>query len=120
VGCNEQVHRNSPRNLSVELSLPQTSKTICFSYYLLCFLFNKIGEQEGRTGSTQKQGGGLGSEVVVAQTVYTHVSKCKSDKIKGEKKKIHCSSLLWLFSSTRKKFRKSRKQATKATLRLTY
>jgi hypothetical protein len=23
----------------------------------------------------------------VAQTIYTHVSKCKNDKIKGEKKK---------------------------------
>jgi hypothetical protein len=27
-------------------------KTICLSYYLLCFLFNNIREQEGRTGST--------------------------------------------------------------------
>jgi hypothetical protein len=27
------------------------------SYYLLCFLFNNLGEQEGRTGSAQKQGG---------------------------------------------------------------
>jgi hypothetical protein len=25
------------------------AKTLCLSYYLLCFLFNKIGE-EGRTG----------------------------------------------------------------------
>jgi hypothetical protein len=24
------------------------AKTICLSYYLLCFLFNKIGEEEGR------------------------------------------------------------------------
>jgi hypothetical protein len=30
------------------LNLPNT---LCLSYYLLCFLFNKIGEQEGRTGS---------------------------------------------------------------------
>jgi hypothetical protein len=28
----------------------------CLSYYLLCFLFNKIGEQKGGTGSTWKQG----------------------------------------------------------------
>jgi hypothetical protein len=27
------------------------SKMPCFSYYLLCFLFNIFGEQEGRTGS---------------------------------------------------------------------
>jgi hypothetical protein len=52
------------------------AKPLCFSYYLLCFLFNKI-EEEGRTGSAWKQWGGE-----VAQTVYTHVSKCKNDKIK--------------------------------------
>jgi hypothetical protein len=33
------------------------AKTLCLSYYLLCFLFNKIGE-EGRTGSAWKWGGG--------------------------------------------------------------
>jgi hypothetical protein len=27
------------------------AKTPCFSYYLLCFFFYKIGEQEGRTSS---------------------------------------------------------------------
>jgi hypothetical protein len=54
------------------------AKMLCLSYYLLRFLFNKIGEQEGRTGSAQKQGmWGRG----VAQTMYTHVSKCKNDKI---------------------------------------
>jgi hypothetical protein len=29
----------------------------------------------------------VGVEVEVAQTMYTHVSKCKTDRIKGEKKK---------------------------------
>jgi hypothetical protein len=29
------------------------AKMLCVSYYLLCFLFNKIGE-EGRTGSAWK------------------------------------------------------------------
>jgi hypothetical protein len=33
-------------------------KTVCLSYYLLCFLFNKIGEEEGGTGSAQKLGVG--------------------------------------------------------------
>jgi hypothetical protein len=28
-----------------------------------------------------------GGEKEVAQTIYTHVSKCKNDKIKGERKK---------------------------------
>jgi hypothetical protein len=49
------------------------------------------GEEEGRTCSAQKQGKDLekrgGGEA--AQTIYTHVSKCKNDKIKGEKKKVH-------------------------------
>jgi hypothetical protein len=54
------------------------SKMLCLSYYLLCFLFNKVREQEGRTGSAQKQcvcvcvGGGM----------YTHVNKYKNVKYK--------------------------------------
>jgi hypothetical protein len=35
----------------------QLAKMLCLSYYLLCFLFNKIEEQESRTGSACKQGG---------------------------------------------------------------
>jgi hypothetical protein len=26
----------------------------------------------------------------VAQTMYTHVSKCKNDKIKVQKRNVHC------------------------------
>jgi hypothetical protein len=52
------------------------------SYYLLCFLFNKIREQEGGTGSAWKWG--RGGEV--AQTMYTYVSKCKKDKITTKNK----------------------------------
>jgi hypothetical protein len=48
-------------------------KMLCLSYYLLCFLFNKTGEQEGRTVTAWK--GGWGE---VAQTMCTHVSKCKN------------------------------------------
>jgi hypothetical protein len=33
----------------------KVAKMLCLSYYLLCFFFNKIGE-EGRTGSACKQG----------------------------------------------------------------
>jgi hypothetical protein len=33
---------------------PKLAKTLYLSYYLLCFLFNKIKEKEGRTGSAQK------------------------------------------------------------------
>jgi hypothetical protein len=53
------------------------SKMLCFSYYFFCFLFNKIRKQEGRKGSAP------GGEV--AQIMYTHVSKCKNDKIKRKK-----------------------------------
>jgi hypothetical protein len=57
------------------------AKMLCFSYYLLCFFFNKIGEQEGRTGSAQRWGSGGGTGEV-AQIMYILVSKCKNDKIK--------------------------------------
>jgi hypothetical protein len=47
------------------------------------FLFYKIRKQEGGTGSFQKHGGGgVGRSGEVAQTMYTHVSKCKNDKRK--------------------------------------
>jgi hypothetical protein len=39
------------------------AKMLCLSYYLLCFLFNKIRKEEGRTGSAWKQWGrGVGRE----------------------------------------------------------
>jgi hypothetical protein len=51
---------------------------LCFSYYLLCFLINKIGE-EGRTGSAWKRGGGGGGDEgqrgEMAQTMYAHMNK---------------------------------------------
>jgi CRISPR/Cas system CSM-associated protein Csm5 (group 7 of RAMP superfamily) len=46
------------------------------------FSFNKIKEQQGRTGLA---GGWGGWE---AQTIYTHLSKCKNDKRKKYKNKI--------------------------------
>jgi hypothetical protein len=48
------------------------------------FLFNKIREK-GRTGSAWKRRV-RGSGKKVAKTMYTHVSKCKNDKLKKEKK----------------------------------
>jgi hypothetical protein len=50
-------------------------KALCLPYYLLSFLFNKIGEQGSRTGSAWKQG----REGEVAQTMHTHGSKWKND-----------------------------------------
>jgi hypothetical protein len=48
-------------------------------FNFLCFLFNKIREQKGRTGYAWKGAG-------VAQTMNTHVSKCKNDKEKRKKR----------------------------------
>jgi hypothetical protein len=44
----------------------------------LTFSLQQHTEEEGRTGSSWKRIG--------AQTMYTHVSKCKTRKIKGDKK----------------------------------
>jgi hypothetical protein len=56
------------------------AKMLCLSYYLLCFVFNKIGEQEGILSG----GGGMGE---VAQILYMHVSKCKNDKNQRKNKR---------------------------------
>jgi hypothetical protein len=56
----------------------------CLSYYLVQFLFNKIREEEGRTGSVRKcrlLGVGVGRGGIM----YIHVSRGENDKIKGEK-----------------------------------
>jgi hypothetical protein len=73
------MHRSNARNLSVCYLYLKLAKMLCFSYYLLCILFNKIGEQEGGTGFAWKW---VEEEV---QIMYTHVSKCKKDKIKLKK-----------------------------------
>jgi hypothetical protein len=47
--------------------------------------------------------GGRCGEVEVAQTIYTHVSKCKSNKIKEKKKKNSLFFLIILLSGIRRK-----------------
>jgi hypothetical protein len=47
--------------------------------------------------------GGVGGGREVAQTMYTHVSKCKNDKIKGEKEQM--KSLENLMKTTKSKSR---------------
>jgi hypothetical protein len=80
------IHKCMEAMLGIFLHL--YPKTICLSYYLLSFLFNKSGE-EGRTGSAWKwEVGGMGRRGVVAQTMCTYVSKCKNDKRRKEKKKM--------------------------------
>jgi hypothetical protein len=62
----------------------------CFLFYLLCFFFYKIGEQEGGTGSIQGvgvgswhqwRGGGeeRGRRMNIMQRIHTQVCKCKND-----------------------------------------
>jgi hypothetical protein len=62
------------------------AKTLCFSYYLLCFLFNKIREQEQNKFCLGVQG--LGRQIT-----YTHVSTCKNN-LKNPKCFI-ISSTVW-------------------------
>jgi hypothetical protein len=52
-------------------------KTLCLSYYLLCFLSTKL-ENKRAAEQVLPRSWGLGE---VAQKMYTHVSKCKNDKI---------------------------------------
>jgi hypothetical protein len=49
------MHRSNTRNLYSYFYL-KFAKTLCLSYYFLFFLFNIIGEEEGRAGSAQKGG----------------------------------------------------------------
>jgi hypothetical protein len=49
------------------------AKMLCFSYYFLCFLFNKIGE-EGRNESAWMRVE-KGKRGEIAQTTYTYMNK---------------------------------------------
>jgi hypothetical protein len=56
------------------------------SYYLLCFFLqqNQITRRQNRFCPEALGGGGRRREV--AQIMYTHVSKCKNDKMKFKNK----------------------------------
>jgi hypothetical protein len=47
------------------------AKILCLSYYLLCFLFNKIGARG--VGGKREQSEGAGGEM--AEMMYTHMNK---------------------------------------------
>jgi hypothetical protein len=57
---------------------------ICCSYYLLIFSSTKSENKKEEQVLPRNEVQGERKEVT--QTMYTHVSKCKNDKIKGEKK----------------------------------
>jgi hypothetical protein len=50
------------------------AKTLCLSYYLLCFLFNKIGEKQEGTVSAQKTVGGCGGRRWPKQCIHVSVN----------------------------------------------
>jgi hypothetical protein len=56
VGCIVHVHGSNARNLSYSYLYLKLAKMLLFLLSLM-FSFNKIREQEGRTGSAQKYGG---------------------------------------------------------------
>jgi hypothetical protein len=66
------MHGNSTLSL-YNYPYLKLAKTPCFSYYLFCFFFNKIREQEGGTGSAHRWR-------EEANNVYTY-KKCKKIKI---------------------------------------
>jgi hypothetical protein len=71
----------------IEISLysylyPKLAKMLFISYYLLCFLFNKIGEEAEQVLSGSKLGPG--------PKMYAHMNKCINNK-KQNKKKPSCS-----------------------------
>jgi hypothetical protein len=55
------------------------AKTLSLSYYLLCFLFDKIGYRRVEQVLPGRGGWGRRREEV-AQAMYTHGDKCKNDK----------------------------------------
>jgi hypothetical protein len=63
--CNTHMNGNSTRKLCVKLSLLQTRKPSCFSFYLylFCFFFYKIREQEGGKGSAEGVDYAVGKDV---------------------------------------------------------
>jgi hypothetical protein len=65
------IHKCKEATLGISLCRHlclKLAKTLCLSYYLLCFLFYKIREEESGTDSAWKQGRGEGG----TNNVYTY------------------------------------------------
>jgi hypothetical protein len=77
-GWNTQVHGSNARNLSVRLSLSQTSKNAMSFLFSLMFPL----QQNWRTREQNRffPEWGCGRRKEVAQTMYTHVGKCKNER----------------------------------------
>jgi hypothetical protein len=77
------IHKSMEAMLGISLYsclYLKLAKTLCLSYYLLCFQQNWRTREWNRFCPER----GLGWEV--AQTVYTNVNKCKTNKIKRKEK----------------------------------
>jgi hypothetical protein len=84
------VHGSNARNLSVYLSLSQTSKN-AMSFLLSLVFSSAKSKKRGGTDSAWKW---VWGEWRGIQTMYTHVSKCKNDKIKKLKKNLNKKCLV--------------------------
>jgi hypothetical protein len=69
VGCNTQVHGSKARNLSVQLSLSQSNKNDVSFFFSVMFSLQQNWRRRGQSRFCLE-----------AQTMYTHVSKCKKIK----------------------------------------
>jgi hypothetical protein len=83
--CNTPMHGNNTKNLPVLLSLSQTNKNTLF-YLLFFYVFFSTKSEKKRAEQVLSRGG-EGGEVLgmVVKIMYTHISKCKNDKIKFKK-----------------------------------
>jgi hypothetical protein len=72
------MHMEAMLGISLYLYL-KLAKPLCFSFYLLCFSPTR---SENKRVEQVLPGRGWRE---VAQTMYTHVNKCKNDKIEEKK-----------------------------------
>jgi hypothetical protein len=87
--CMEATLRISLHSCCLYLKL---AKTLCLSHYLLCFQQNQRRRAQNRFCPEAGEGGGE-----VAQTIYTHMSKCKNDKIKKRITTDFISKIFWIY-----------------------
>jgi hypothetical protein len=62
MGCNTCVHESNVNTLSVQLSLTQLAKTLCFSYYAYVFSSTKLEIRAEQVLPGSEGGGGRGWE----------------------------------------------------------
>jgi hypothetical protein len=75
--------------LGISIFIPNWQKWYVF--LIIAYVFSST-KSEKRVEQVLPESRGLGGVegVNVAQTIHTHVSKCKNDKRKGEKNKTTC------------------------------